>query len=122
MPVRTAPGRVLRDECGEPAVHAARHHRFHLPADACPDHHDPYAGSYPGADLTWRADRIREWDLAGNDVFVYFNNDASAVRNARILRALLVSGEVSHPATSAVNSSWRSGASVRDRDARSRGD
>jgi uncharacterized protein YecE (DUF72 family) len=37
-------------------------------------------------------------------VFVYFNNDgdAHAVRNARTLRALLASGDVSHPATSAV--------------------
>ena len=62
-------------------------------------------GSYPGADLTWWADRIREWDLAGLDVFAYFNNDgnANAVRNARTLRALLVSRDVSQPATSAVN-------------------
>jgi uncharacterized protein YecE (DUF72 family) len=43
--------------------------------------------------------------LAGNDVFVYFNNDgnANAVRNARTLLALHVSGGVSDPATSAVN-------------------
>jgi uncharacterized protein YecE (DUF72 family) len=57
---------------------------------AGPDHHHLYAGSYPDADLTWWADRIREWDLAGHDVFVYFNNDANAnaVRNARTLLAL----------------------------------
>ena len=57
-------------------------------------HHYLYAGSYPDADLTWWADRIREWSLAGQDVFVYFNNDgdANAVRNARSLQALLVSG------------------------------
>jgi hypothetical protein len=38
-------------------------------------------------------------------VFVYFNNDgnANAVRNARTLLALQVSGGASHPATSAVN-------------------
>jgi uncharacterized protein YecE (DUF72 family) len=50
-----------------------------------------YAGSYSDADLRWWADRIREWDRAGQDVFVYFNNDgeANAVRNARTLRALL---------------------------------
>ena len=56
-----------------------------------PDHHHLYAGSYPDADLTWWADRIREWDAAGQDVFVYFNNDgdANAVRNARTLRLLL---------------------------------
>ena len=34
---------------------------------------------------------IREWDAAGTNVFVYFNNDgdANAVRNARTLRAIL---------------------------------
>jgi uncharacterized protein YecE (DUF72 family) len=70
-----------------------------------PDHHHLYAGSYPDADLAWWADRIREWDRAGQDVFAYFNNDgnANAVRNARTLRALLGSGGVSHPATPAVN-------------------
>ena len=56
-----------------------------------PDHQHLYAGSYPDADLMWWADRAREWNLAGQDVFVYFNNDgdANAVRNARTLRALL---------------------------------
>jgi uncharacterized protein YecE (DUF72 family) len=68
-----------------------------------PDHR-LYSGSYPDADLTWWADRIREWGLAGLDVFAYFNNDgnANAVRNARALLALPVSGGVSPPATSAV--------------------
>jgi uncharacterized protein YecE (DUF72 family) len=63
-----------------------------------PDHHHLYAGSYSDADLTWWADRIREWDLAGHDVFVYFNNDgnANAVRNARTLLALRL----------AANSTW----------------
>ena len=37
----SAPGRVLRDERGEPAVHAARHHRFCLPADARPGSSSP---------------------------------------------------------------------------------
>jgi uncharacterized protein YecE (DUF72 family) len=52
--------------------------------------HDP-PGSYPDADLTWWADRIREWNADGQNVFVYFNNDgnANAVRNARTLRLLL---------------------------------
>lgn len=70
-----------------------------------PDHHHLYAGSYPDADLAWWADRIREWDRGGQDVFVYFNNDgnANAVRNARTLQALLGSSGVSHPATPAVN-------------------
>jgi uncharacterized protein YecE (DUF72 family) len=58
-----------------------------------PDHHHLYSGSYPHADLTWWADRIRGWDSAGLDVFVYFNNDgnANAVRNAQTLTALPVS-------------------------------
>jgi uncharacterized protein YecE (DUF72 family) len=56
-----------------------------------PDHHHLYAGSYSGADLAWWADRIREWEAAGKDVFAYFNNDgnANAVRDARALRYLL---------------------------------
>ena len=56
-----------------------------------PDHHHLYAGSYPDADLMWWAGRIREWDAAGQDVYVYFNNDgdANAVRNVRTLRGLL---------------------------------
>ena len=67
-----------------------------------PDHHHLYAGSYPDADLRWWADRIREWSLAGHDVFAYFNNDgnANAVRNARTLQALLGPDGASHPATS----------------------
>ena len=58
-----------------------------------PDHHHLYAGSYSDADLAWWADRIREWDAGGLEVFVYFNNDgdANAVRNARAL-ARLTSG------------------------------
>ncbi len=56
-----------------------------------PDHHHLYAGSYPDDDLRWWADRIQEWDAAGKDVLVYFNNDgdANAVRNARSLRAMV---------------------------------
>ncbi len=56
-----------------------------------PDHHHLYAGSYSHTDLRWWAARIQEWDAAGKDVFVYFNNDgnAKAVRNARTLQALL---------------------------------
>jgi uncharacterized protein YecE (DUF72 family) len=58
-----------------------------------PDHHHLYAGSYSDVDLQWWADRIREWSRAGQDVYVYFNNDgnANAVRNARALQALLAS-------------------------------
>jgi len=56
-----------------------------------PDHHHLYAGSYPDASLMWWAGRAGEWNAAGQDVYVYFNNDgnANAVRNARTLRALL---------------------------------
>jgi len=56
-----------------------------------PDHDHLYSGSYTDADLGWWAARIQEWDAAGKDVFVYFNNDgdANAVRNARTLRAKL---------------------------------
>ena len=56
-----------------------------------PDHQHLYAGSYNGADLSWWAARIREWDAAGRDVFAYFNNDgqANAVRDARALRQVL---------------------------------
>lgn len=50
-----------------------------------------YAGSYSDADLAWWADRCREWDAQGRDVFVYFNNDGEghAVRNAWTLRSML---------------------------------
>ena len=56
-----------------------------------PDHGHLYAGSYSDDDLRWWADRIREWDAAGREVFVYFNNDGggNAVRNADTLRWLL---------------------------------
>jgi uncharacterized protein YecE (DUF72 family) len=62
-----------------------------------PDNNHLYAGSYPDADLEWWADRIREWSLAGQDVYVYFNNDgdANAVRNARTLQTLLTPAGVS---------------------------
>jgi uncharacterized protein YecE (DUF72 family) len=56
-----------------------------------PDHRSLYAGSYSDADLHWWAGRVGEWQSAGRDVFVYFNNDGggNAVRNARTLRSLL---------------------------------
>ena len=56
-----------------------------------PDHHHLYAGSYSEADLSWWAERIREWDRQGRDVYAYFNNDGAgnAVHNARTLRRLL---------------------------------
>ena len=56
-----------------------------------PDREHLYGGSYSDADLSWWADRVREWAGAGKDVFVYFNNDGCghAVRNAETLRRLL---------------------------------
>jgi uncharacterized protein YecE (DUF72 family) len=56
-----------------------------------PDHHHLYGGSYGEDDLRWWADRVREWEGTGRDVFVYFNNDGdgNAVRNARRLRQLV---------------------------------
>jgi uncharacterized protein YecE (DUF72 family) len=60
--------------------------RFHGP-----DHEHLYAGSYADDDLRWWADRIREWEASGHEVFAYFNNDGdgNAVRNARRLIELL---------------------------------
>lgn len=54
-----------------------------------PDH--LYGGSYSDDDLRWWADRIREWDRQGRDVYTYFNNDGAgnAVRNALRLKDLL---------------------------------
>jgi uncharacterized protein YecE (DUF72 family) len=50
-----------------------------------------YGGSYRDDDLRWWADRAREWEAQGRDVFLYFNNDGegNAVRNADRLRELL---------------------------------
>jgi uncharacterized protein YecE (DUF72 family) len=56
-----------------------------------PSHEHLYAGSYGDDDLRWWADRIREWEATGHEVYAYFNNDGEghAVRNARTLRAVL---------------------------------
>jgi uncharacterized protein YecE (DUF72 family) len=56
-----------------------------------PDSQHLYAGSYSDADLSWWAERLREWDRANRTVFAYFNNDGggNAVRNAATLRGLL---------------------------------
>ena len=57
-----------------------------------PDHDSLYGGSYSDQDLSWWADRIREWEASAHEVFVYFNNDRGghAVRNAETLRRMLV--------------------------------
>src|SRR4029453_5301584 len=54
-----------------------------------PDH--LYAGSYPHDSLAWWADRIREWNGQGREVYAYFNNDGdgNAVRDAETLQQLL---------------------------------
>ena len=56
-----------------------------------PDQQHLYGGSYSDDDLRWWADRVREWESSGHEVFAYFNNDgdANAVRNASTLRWLL---------------------------------
>lgn len=56
-----------------------------------PDRAALYGGSYPDEDLRWWAERIREWEGSGKEVFVYFNNDGAgnAVRNADTLRGML---------------------------------
>ena len=56
-----------------------------------PDHHHLYAGSYSHDDLRWWADRAREWQSHGHEVWMYFNNDGEghAVRNAESIRAML---------------------------------
>jgi uncharacterized protein YecE (DUF72 family) len=56
-----------------------------------PDSDHLYAGSYSRDSLGWWADRIREWNTQGRDVYAYFNNDGegNAVRDADTLRQLL---------------------------------
>ena len=56
-----------------------------------PDADNLYGGSYSDDDLGWWAERVREWERAGHDVYVHFNNDGggNAVRNAESLRALI---------------------------------
>lgn len=55
-----------------------------------PSHDRLYEGSYSDDELAWWADRIREWESTGEEVYAYFNNDGdgNAVRNARRLRGL----------------------------------
>lgn len=56
-----------------------------------PDPEALYGGSYSDGDLDWWADRVREWEAGGREVYAYFNNDGHgyAVRNARRLQQLL---------------------------------
>jgi len=56
-----------------------------------PDRDALYAGSYSAEDLAWWADRIREWEGQGRQVYAYFNNDGggNAVRDGWNLKAAL---------------------------------
>jgi len=56
-----------------------------------PEHDALYGGSYSDSDLSWWAERFREWEGAGREVYAYFNNDGggNAVRNAETLRWML---------------------------------
>ena len=56
-----------------------------------PDDDRMYAGSYSDDSLRWWADRFREWQGQGRDVFAYFNNDGfgNAIRNAETLKGML---------------------------------
>lgn len=50
-----------------------------------------YAGCFPDDELSWWAERIKEWRRQGLTVFAYFNNDvnAYAVQNAQTLKRLM---------------------------------
>ncbi len=51
----------------------------------------PFGGPYDDGALAEWARRIREWQRAGNGVYVYFNNDGygAALRNAQTLREMV---------------------------------
>jgi uncharacterized protein YecE (DUF72 family) len=56
-----------------------------------PDSRALYAGEYSPDEIGWWAERIREWEGQGRQVYAYFNNDGggNAVRDAWALRAAL---------------------------------
>lgn len=56
-----------------------------------PDPEHLYAGSYSDDSLSWWAARVRDWELAGHEVYAYFNNDGHgyAVGDAKRLRSQL---------------------------------
>ncbi|MEV4688960.1 DUF72 domain-containing protein [Microbacterium sp. LWH3-1.2] len=66
-----------------------------------PDPEHLYGGSYSDDDLAWWAERIREWERAGHEVYAYFNNDgeAHAVHNARTLKRMLPPDAAPSPLT-----------------------
>ncbi len=56
-----------------------------------PDRQHLYRGSYSDEALAEWAERTRQWEVDGHEVFAYFNNDGegNAVRNARTLKRML---------------------------------
>lgn len=56
-----------------------------------PSEHHLYADSYSDDDLRWWTERIKEWQSAGKEVWIYFNNDGEghAVRNANTLKQFM---------------------------------
>ncbi len=81
---------VIMSGAGLPCVLRATAPRVYIRLHG-PDANALYGGSYSDDDLRWWADRIREWESQGRDVYAYFNNDGggNAVRNARTLRSFL---------------------------------
>jgi uncharacterized protein YecE (DUF72 family) len=75
---------------GLPCVLRATTHRVTVRLHG-PDHGAHAPGSYFDDDLRWWAERIREWEDGGHEVFAYFGNDVdgSAVRDAARLIELL---------------------------------
>jgi uncharacterized protein YecE (DUF72 family) len=56
-----------------------------------PDNQHLYGGSYSDAELQWWANRVREWQNQGKEVYVYFNNDGAgnAIYNSKRLQSFL---------------------------------
>jgi len=81
---------VIMSGAGLPCILRATAPRVYVRLHG-PDQSALYGGSYSDDDLRWWADRIREWESQGRDVYAYFNNDGggNAVRNARTLRSFL---------------------------------
>ena len=81
---------VVMSGAGLPCILRATARRVYLRLHG-PSHDGLYAGSYSDDDLRWWADRIREWEADGREVYGYFNNDGdgNAVRNAWRLLELL---------------------------------
>jgi len=81
---------VVMSGAGLPCILRATARRVYVRLHG-PDEGSLYAGSYSDDDLRWWADRIRDWEAGGHEVYAYFNNDGGghAVRNAWRLIELL---------------------------------